>query len=311
MNHMNREKIKAHFQFSFKERMAFIMILFIVAIIFVYPFMFSNNEEQPLTIIKSSALNNNNREESNKENPNEDYHSKSYSAYKEPKKNSKLFYFDPNTAKEEQWQSLGLRDRTISTIKNYLSKGGSFKAKEDLKKIYGLYDDEYARLEPYINIPAKEKTKPSYKNFPRDPLYAKPINKAKRLTINDINTADAHAFIALPGIGDKLASRIVKFRDKLGGFYAVEQVGETYGLPDSTFQLIKQYLKLSSDVKKININTASNDELRQHPYIRWSAAKAIVEYRNQHGLFKSLDELKNIVVIDEAMFNKMQPYLTL
>ena len=74
---------------------------------------------------------------------------------------------------------------------------------------------------------------------------------AARYSIIDVNTADTTAFISLPGIGSKLAARIITFREKLSGFYSVEQIGETYGLPDSTFQKIKQYLKLdNASVKK-------------------------------------------------------------
>ena len=102
----------------------------------------------------------------------------------------------------------------------------------------------------------------------------------------DINTADTSAFISLPGIGSKLAARIVNFRDKLGGFYSIDQVGETFGLPDSTFQKIKQYLKLeNTSIKKININTATVDELKAHPYIKYSVANPIIAYRNEHGPF--------------------------
>ena len=127
----------------------------------------------------------------------------------------------------------------------------------------------------------------------------------------DINEADTAAFIALPGIGPKLASRIVNFRDKLGGFYAVDQVKETYGLPDSTFQKIRPYLQLNGAPKKLNVNTATKDELNAHPYIRWNLANAIVEYRNRHGNFKSLEELKNIAVMEEAVFDRIVPYLDL
>src|SRR6185436_20843184 len=109
---------------------------------------------------------------------------------------------------------------------------------------------------------------------------------AARYSIIDINTADTTAFISLPGIGSKLAVRIVTFREKLGGFYSVLQIGETFGLPDSTFQKIKQYLKLeNTTIKKININTATVDELKAHPYIKWSIANPIVAYRNEHGRF--------------------------
>ena len=64
-------------------------------------------------------------------------------------------------------------------------------------------------------------------------------------------------------------------------------------------------------MKKLNINTVTKDELKVHPYIKWNLANAIVEYRTQHGNYKSLDELKNITVIDEATFNKVTQYLSL
>ncbi|HET9826396.1 MAG TPA: helix-hairpin-helix domain-containing protein, partial [Chitinophagaceae bacterium] len=127
----------------------------------------------------------------------------------------------------------------------------------------------------------------------------------------EINAADTTAFIALPGVGGKLASRIINFRDKLGGFYSVNQVGETYGLPDSTFAKIKPLLKLEDpSVKKFNINTATKDDLKSHPYFRWSLANAIVEYRNQHGNFSSVEDLKKIAVITEEIFRKIKPYCT-
>ena len=128
----------------------------------------------------------------------------------------------------------------------------------------------------------------------------------------DINTADTSAFIALPGIGNKLALRIVNFRDKLGGFYSIDQIGETYGLPDSVFRKIKPFLNLETNlVKKFNINTATKDEMKSHPYIKWNLANAIVEYRNQHGNFSSLEDLKKISLITTEVFDKIKFYLAL
>jgi DNA uptake protein ComE-like DNA-binding protein len=308
---MKKEMIKEHLQFNFKERIAFIIILIIIAFIFAYPFLFRNKDDQPLTIIKSSDKEQKEETVDTSQVNRYKFKNTSYHNYTEPKKNIRLFNFDPNTSTEEQWQELGLKDRIIHTIKNYLSKGGSFKKKEDLKKVYGLQEDEYTKLEPFIRIAVKEETKSYPNKYSPDQTHTKPVRKEKNLNIYDINTANSDAFIALPGIGDKLANRIINFRNKLGGFYSVEQVKETYALPDSTFQLIKQFLKLNSEVKKININTATKDDLKSHPYIKWNIANAIVEYRNQHGTFKSLEELKNIILIDEGIYKKIVPYLGL
>jgi len=116
--------------------------------------------------------------------------------------------------------------------------------------------------------------------------------------------------ISLPGIGSKLAARIISFREKLGGFYSVDQVGETYGLPDSTFQKIKQYIKLdNASVKKININTATVDEMKAHPYIKFSIANPIVAYRNEHGAFSKIDDIKKVMVVTDEIYKKIVPYL--
>jgi competence protein ComEA len=224
-----------------------------------------------------------------------------------------LFYFDPNTLDQEGWKKLGLRDKTIHTIQNYLSKGGRFKKPEDLQRIYGLFPNEYTRIAPYIKIESSGETK-GYANYADKTQVEK--QPAKTYTsgypIIEINSADTAALIALPGIGSKLAIRIVNFRDKLGGFYSISQFGETYGLPDSTFQKIKQYLKLDNVfVKKININTAAVDELKAHPYIKYSIANPIVAYRNEHGAFSKVEDVKKVMAVTDEVYNKIAPYLTI
>lgn len=218
-----------------------------------------------------------------------------------------LFQFDPNTISFHDWQRLGLNDRTSKTILNYVSKGGKFYQPEDLKKIWGMPEGFYERVKDYIMITSvQRKTYPKYEERPKfERENRKPV-------VVDVNEADTSAFIALPGIGSKLSARIVSFREKLGGFHSVEQIGETYGLPDSTFQKIKGRLQVDGKgLRKINVNTATKDELKVHPYIKWNLANAIVEYRNQHGAFKSLEELMNITLIDEKTFQKIIYYLTL
>jgi len=120
------------------------------------------------------------------------------------------------------------------------------------------------------------------------------------------------AWIALPGIGSKLAARIVTFRERLGGFYSIKQVADTYGLPDSTFSKIEPLLQCDhSAVRQIDINVADANALKQHPYIRWNIANAIVQYRAQHGNFKTLEDLQQLALITPEIFEKIKPYLKL
>src|SRR5690348_7247958 len=148
------------------------------------------------------------------------------------------------------------------------------------------------------------------KNIAAQKRFEPPRHVRKKTEPLEINSADTTAFIALPGIGSKLAARIVTFREKLGGFYSVDQVGETFGLPDSTFQKIKEYLKLeNTSLKRININTATVDELKVHPYIKWSVANPIVAYRNEHGAFSKLEDIKNVAAITDEVYKKISPYL--
>jgi competence protein ComEA len=234
------------------------------------------------------------------------------------KQQAVYFYFDPNTLDAAGWKRLGLRDKTITTIQHYLSKGGVFRKPEDLGRIYGLFKDDYERLLPWIQINNSkdhEANAPKYEqpgNYqPADkPVY--PVKRVANAAVVEINKADTSALIALPGIGSKLAARIINFRDKLGGFYSVQQVAETYGLSDSTFTAIRPLLQCNQPaVLQLNINTADANTLKQHPYIRWNLANLIVQYRAQHGPFASLDELLKLASVTAEWLEKTRPYLAL
>lgn len=225
-----------------------------------------------------------------------------------------LFSFDPNKSTQTDFVKLGLSEKTAAIILKYRAKGGSFRTKEDLKKIYGLKDKDYERLLPYINIetalPAtnQKPTSISIAEAPKSPDFK---TYPKKQIVLDINQATAEDWQSLRGIGATYAKRIVNFREKLGGFSSVEQIAETFGLPDSTFQNIKTNLKQSPVLHTIALNTATLDELKAHPYIDSRKAAAIISYREQHGKFRSLDELRQMKALPGVWLDKMQPYFTL
>ncbi|HEY6504964.1 MAG TPA: helix-hairpin-helix domain-containing protein [Chitinophagaceae bacterium] len=312
-----RQFVKDYLSFTRRERIGLLVLFFLIAVIFLLPSIVSNRNSSPqvpadtawISAAKKLELKDPEKDK-NLFNPQSGDNDNAYQ-YDRPVSSSSssggLFYFDPNTLDKAGWKKLGIKDKTIDIIQNYLTKGGHFYKTEDLKKIYGLHPNDYFRLEPYIKI---ESTRLEEKSAD----YVKKEIEPKRLSYNsiDINTADTTAFISLPGIGSKLAARIVNFRDKLGGFYSIAQVGETYGLPDSTFQKVKQYLKLdNTEIRKININTANVDELKAHPYIKYSIANPIIAYRNEHGPFLRVEDIKKVMVVTDDIFNKISPYLTI
>lgn len=310
---LQKNRAKEFFTFNKKDRIAaFVFVIAVMGSIFVPP-LFSKNKGALLlkgdSILVLAIDTLQQRKLAKKTNDRDQYENQTI--LYEPSQNTRsytngeLFPFDPNTISLNEWQRLGLNERTSKTILKYVSKGGKFYKPEDLQKIWGIPDGFYQRVKDYIDIKAIAKNYTSYEGKPF-------VKEDRKPSVIDINAADTSAFIALPGIGSKLSARILAFRDKLGGFYSVEQVGETYGLPDSTFQKIKARMQVGENsVRKLNINTATKDELKIHPYIRWNLANAIVEYRNQHGAFKNLDELKNIALVDEPTFRKISHYLNL
>lgn len=312
-----------YLSFTRKERLGMISIILLILLIFFLPAAISTRKTQPatadtawITSMKKIEQQENDNNAANYNRANDDNNSSTYQYDRSTnnyynKSKGELFYFDPNNLSADGWQKLGLREKTIHTIQNYLSKGGHFKKPEDLQKVYGLFPNEYERIAPYIKIEASnESTNP--KDFTNKPTTEnQPVKTyTSRYAVVDINSADTTSLIALPGIGSKLAMRIINFRDKLGGFYSINQIGETFGLPDSTFQKIKQYLKLeNTSIKKININTATMDELKAHPYIRWALANPIIAYRNEHGSFGKIEDLKKVMAVTDEAYNKMTPYL--
>lgn len=231
-----------------------------------------------------------------------------------PERPLSLFYFDPNTASVTQLQELGMPKFIAERIEKYRTKGGQFRKKEDLQKIYGLQPALYERLEPYINIPEKQAVvsiptaQPSTANIapaaPAKPAFTKPV-----ITTFDINTADTSQLIRLKGIGSKLAARIVKFRDGLGGFASTAQYAEVFGLDSLALSELNRFAQVRTLVQKINVNTASPEELDRHPYLSKRQSEIIVRYREQHGAYKTAQDLLNIKILDEKLVNKIAPYL--
>jgi competence protein ComEA len=224
--------------------------------------------------------------------------------------NEKLFLFNPNTAELNELIKLGISEKAATVIIHYREKGGKFRRPEDLARIYSISKELYGRLRPYVRIPIEQKVTRQYPR--RDTLAYKPAytKNVRALQSIEINHAAQAEWESLPGIGAKLALRILTFREKLGGFLNIEQVKETYGITDSVFNIIRPMLLCRNpSIRQFDLNSITIDELKEHPYFRGKIAYAIIRYREQHGEFKSLEDLKKLQVIDEVIRIKIEPYL--
>ncbi|MFZ4559120.1 MAG: helix-hairpin-helix domain-containing protein [Saprospiraceae bacterium] len=213
-----------------------------------------------------------------------------------------LHPFDPNRVDEQGLRKMGLPPGLAKNWGRYVEKGGRFRKTEDIRKLYGMTDAWFERLKPFVHLPVRVDTSPNLART-APPLQKRPCRPLS------INAADSAEWERLPGIGATLAGRIVRFRERLGGFVQVSQVGEVYGLRDSVFQMLSPCLERSGPVRKLQLNQAGLEELGTHPYIGYKLARAILAYRTQHGPFQTIEDLLAIPAIPAEKIPQWTPYL--
>jgi len=231
-----------------------------------------------------------------------DTHTRRKQKHKQKSKQNILrFNFDPNRISEDSLRLLGVPARVAQTWCKYRNKGGVFYSKRDIRKIYGLEDTLAVQLEKWIYFTSSKK-----KNKRQQARISKPSQP--HILINQAGTEE---WQKLKGIGPYYSRKITGYRTQLGGFNRIEQVRETPGLPDSVYQKIKAFLIIKRNPRKININQTDYITLLKHPYIKKKQAGLIIKYRQQHGRFKSTDEILKIKALDSNFVKRILPYLSI
>jgi DNA uptake protein ComE-like DNA-binding protein len=226
--------------------------------------------------------------------------------------------FDPNLLTAEQWQALGLQKSIAQRIINYRQKGGKFRTKADLQKIYGFPADVYARLSAHILLPdsltyaLKQKEPVTSVSVEEKNAVSSPVKTEKAIAKFDLNIADSTQLIQLKGIGPALSRRIINYRQKLGGFASESQLREVYGLDSVLAEEVLKYgfVRENPPIQKLYVNSATAQELMAHPYISPKVANIIVDYRKQHGSYTSLGSLYQIRALNKSTLDKVAPYLS-
>jgi len=275
---------KNYFEFNKKERNGIFLLLFILLITIVY------YNSMHLFVVKTKT-----------DFTNFKYLIPKVESVEDNKVQDSLFVFNPNTLDDEGWIMLGMSEKQLITFRKYLSSGVVFYTKEDLQKCYSITDDFILKVSDYLIFPKKKIKKKAVE---------KVVVKKKEFVIIELNTSDSITLISVSGIGPFYAKQIIKYRNDLGGFLSYSQFSEIWGLEKLDLNKIKLQTTIDTNlIQKINLNNTDVKTLWNHPYLNYKQAKAIINYKAQHGNFKVIKDIRKIVLIDSILFRKIAPYL--
>lgn len=222
----------------------------------------------------------------------------------------KLSAFDPNTADSTLLLSLGLQPWQVRSIYRYRAKGGIYRQPSDFARLYGLTVKQYKELLPYIHI--SDEYKPAAEVYGRtdavrsgrDTLrYPVKLQPGQYVTLDDADTASLRK---VPGIGRYYASRIVRYRNDLGGYVSVSQLSEIEGIPEAALS----YFRVTGGaVRKLNLNRLTLNELKHHPYINFYQARRIIDYRRLKGPLHGIDDLRLLKDFSQRDIERLRPYV--
>ena len=240
------------------------------------------------------------------------------------------FPFDPNTADSTELLRLGLSPRQIHNLYRYRAAGGIFQRKEDFARLYGLTVRQYEELAPYIQIardyrPAstlleddnRASGRPVYGRRTGEnasgrldndstfvPRYPRKIAEGEHVVLN---LADTTQLRTVPGIGPYYAREITRYGQRLGGYVSVDQLDEIDLFPTES----KRFFVIENpQPRQLNLNQLTLEQLRRHPYINYYQARAIIDYRRQHGPITSIDELSLLPDFPPEAIDRLRPYVT-
>ena len=336
-------KFKDIFYLQKKDRQALLTLLAImIACVSLTFLILEKQEDAPVTSQLDST---NSNQEKDASSAKIHYASKSHPLYsKEEGMVHELFPFDPNTASAEDFERLGLESWQARSIIRFREKGGIFSRPSDFARVYGITKRTYEVLLPFIQIaddykpaadfygkegygrsrrrytPYYNNREERYRRYAQDntsPSEGKAEGKSEakvysyphKLRANEhieINGADTTLLMKIPGIGSYYANRIVRYRERLGGFASAQQLEEIDGLPESSIA----YIKIDEQqIRKMNLNKLTLNQLKKHPYLNFYQAKEICDYRRLKGPLHSIEDLKLLKDFPPDEIERLKPYI--
>ena len=218
------------------------------------------------------------------------------------------FPFNPNTADSATLIKVGLKSWQVKNLLAYRRAGGRWKDADDFKRLYGLSDEDYQRLRPYIKIPppVKDVYFTEKDRARQDSLRQLRPEKFAELTVLDLNTVDTLTLRKIPGVGVGYSRSIVSYRQRLGGFVSIAQLKEIEGLPDR----IEEWFTVdeNAEVNRISINKSDFKTLLRHPYLSYEQVKVITTHIRKYGPLRSWKDLQLYKEFTSRDFERLTPY---
>ena len=335
-------KFKDIFYLQKKDRQALLTLLAIMIVCVSLTVLIQ--EKQNDAPVTSQLDSTNSNQEKDASSAKIHHASKSHPLYsKEEGMVHELFPFDPNTASAEDFERLGLESWQARSIIRFREKGGIFSRPSDFARVYGITKKTYEVLLPFIQIaddykpaadfygkegygrsgrrytPYYNNREERYRRYDQDnassegkaedktetKVYSYP-HKLKANEHIEINGADTTLLMKIPGIGSYYASRIVRYRERLGGFASAQQLEEIDGLPESSIA----YIKIDEQqIRKMNLNKLTLNQLKKHPYLNFYQAKEICDYRRLKGPLHSIEDLKLLKDFPPDEIERLKPYI--
>lgn len=222
---------------------------------------------------------------------------------------AELFPFNPNEADSATLLRVGLKPWQVRNLLKYRRKGGRWRSADDFRRLYGLTEEEFQRLLPYIIIPPiaeENQNRFAKESGKRDSLRRIYPEKFGELTVLSLNAADTTLLQRIPGIGRYRAAQICRYRERLGGYISTEQLREIDDLPEG----IEQWFEIGADEtpRQIDVNKSDFKTLLRHPYLSYEQVRAIMEFRQKFGSLRSWSDLRNSPHFSERDFQRLAPY---
>jgi DNA uptake protein ComE-like DNA-binding protein len=296
-----QRQIKEYLTFSSKERRGiFVLLILLVLLIVFYMLLplFIRHEPTDFTEFEKQIALFEMRNSKVSDSLAADSKSSPYYRNK-TKINLMPFEFDPNQLSPEKWRMLGLEDKQISVIRNYLNKGGRFRKKEDLAKMYTISEEEYRILEPYIKI-----------NSLTDQVSNTEIIKTLNPFPFDPNKLTKEQGLEM-GLHEQVINAIIAYRQKGGQFKSSADLKKMYTLSEEEYAILEPFILIPEDtliykpthtLAVVELNSADSLDLQQLPGIGPSFSRRIIKYRELLGGYSCKEQLLEVYGMDSTRY---------